>query len=197
MKLPMAKCWSRGRYGPQKAQQRAILQSRRPLSLVKRTKEFGSPFAFCVDIGRIQWIRRSDIAFWGMRHIGGLLSIHRARTRQEEISCPMRERKFECTLSASDDGREHRKRGFRSLLRAGLGRRVDDIPEFSFGEQEAAYIAGVECYGGVRCQMRALLGESSGVTRQYGGLGPSGRVDGSQNKSSPPASIRKNLYRPL
>ena len=30
MKLPMAKCWSRGRYGPQKAEQRAILQSRRP-----------------------------------------------------------------------------------------------------------------------------------------------------------------------
>jgi hypothetical protein len=49
---------------------------------------------------------------------------------------------------------------------------VNDVRVFSLGEQKPAYIAGLERYGGVRCQMRAFLGEDFRVTRQYGGLRP-------------------------
>jgi hypothetical protein len=46
---------------------------------------------------------------------------------------------------------------------------VNHVLISSPGERKAAYLASVERHSWVRCQMRTLLGECFGVTRQYGG----------------------------
>ena len=102
--------------------------------LIERTHQFGSPLAFCVDIGRVQWIDRSGIALGNVRHIAWLFPVHRSRARQQKLFCPMRDRKLQGAFGAGDDSREHFKRGICSLLRAGLGRCVNDVLVFTLWE---------------------------------------------------------------
>jgi hypothetical protein len=79
----------------------------------------------------------------------------------------MRGCKFERALRACDDGREHFHRSFSSLLSAGLGCRVNNIPVLTLGKRKAAYIASVKFDGGIRSKVRTLGREPRGITGEY------------------------------
>src|SRR5215831_15986234 len=137
-----------------------------PLHLIKGAQEFGSSFALSVDAGRVQWIRCSCIVFGDMCEIGRLFPINCARACQKEFSCPMGNRKLQRALCARDDSREHLKGGSGSLLRTGLGRRVDHVLIFSFGKSKAANVTVKECNRGIGRQVWAFFRECLRVACQ-------------------------------
>src|SRR5215467_5222661 len=137
-----------------------------PLHLIKGAQEFGGSFALSVHARRVQRIRCSCIVFGDMCEIGRLFSIDCARACQKEFSCPMGNRKRQRALCARDDSREHLKWGSGSLLRTGLGRRVDHILIFSFGKSKAANVTVKERNRGIGCQVWAFSGECLRVAGQ-------------------------------
>jgi hypothetical protein len=82
-----------------------------------------------------------------------------------------------------------------SLLRTGLGRRVNHVLIFSPGERKAAYIASVERHSLGPMPDADTFGRMLRGYASVWWLQRLGRVDCSQSKSSQPASSRRNQYR--